>query len=42
MKYKKTGRGRIETAGDFSMTVNPYLWKRLKKNNKNYTYFLFI
>ena len=23
-KYKKTGNGRIETAGDFSVIVNPY------------------
>ena len=27
-EYKKTISGRIETAGDFSLMVNPYLWKR--------------
>ena len=28
-KYRKTGDGRIETAGDFSVIINPYIWKRL-------------
>ena len=26
---KKTGSGRIETAGNFSVIVDPYLWKLL-------------
>ena len=26
-KYKKTGSGRRETAVDFSVIVDPYLWK---------------
>ena len=29
-EYKKTGNGRIEMPGDFSVIVNPYLWKCLK------------
>ena len=29
-KEKKTGSGRMETAGDVSVMVEPYLWKRLK------------
>ena len=30
-KYKKTGIGRMEKAGDLSVKVDPYFWKRLKK-----------
>ena len=26
-KYKKTGSGRLETPGDFSVIVDPNLWK---------------
>ena len=33
MKYKKTGSGKIETAGDFSVIVDPYLWKLLKNDD---------
>ena len=29
-KYKKTEGGRIETARDFSVIVNPYLWTDLR------------
>ena len=32
-KYKKTGSGRIGTAGDFSVIVNPYLWKQVKNDD---------
>ena len=32
-KYMKTASGRIETAGDFSVIVDPYLWKRLKNDD---------
>ena len=29
-KFRKTGRGRIEMAGDFSVIVDLYIWKLLK------------
>jgi hypothetical protein len=29
-KFKKTGDGRIDKAGDFSVIVDPFIWKRLK------------
>ena len=29
-KYNKTGSGRIEKAGDFSVIVDPCLWKQLR------------
>ena len=29
-KYNKAGSGRIETAGDFYVIVNPYLWNYLR------------
>ena len=32
-KYKKIGIGRIKMAGDFSIIVDPYLWKRLKNDD---------
>ena len=32
-KYKKTESGRIETVGDFSVRVVPYLCKRLKNDD---------
>ena len=28
--WENTRSRRIETAGDFSVMVNPYLWKQLK------------
>ena len=31
--FMKTGSGGIETAGDFSVIVNPYLWKWLKNDD---------
>ena len=34
-KYKKTGSGRIEMAGDFAVIVNLYLWKLLKNDDGN-------
>ena len=34
-KYKKTGSGRIEMAGDFSAIVESYLWKRLKNDDND-------
>ena len=40
-KYKKTGSGRIETAGDFSLIVYPYLWKQLK-NNDGYLFMMLV
>ena len=27
LKYKKMGNGRIDMAGDFSIIVDPHLWK---------------
>ena len=30
-KYKKTKSGGIEVDGDFSVIVDPYLWKRFTK-----------
>ena len=34
-KYKRTGSGRmrVETAGDFSVIVDPYIGKRLKNDD---------
>ena len=32
-EYRKTENGRTDTAGDFSLIVAPYPWKRLKKND---------
>ena len=32
--YKKTGRGRMRTAGHFSVIVDPYVWKQLTKANE--------
>jgi hypothetical protein len=29
----KTGSERIEMAGDFSVMLDPYLWKRLKNDD---------
>ena len=34
-KYKKTGSERIETAGYFSVIVDPYLWKLLKNDDED-------
>ena len=31
-EIQKTGSGRIERAGDFSVIVNPNLWKGLKND----------
>ena len=35
-KYKKTGSEKIETVGDFSVIVNPYLWKLLKTDDNDF------
>ena len=35
-KYRKTGSGRIEMAGDFFIIVDPYLWKLLKNDNDDF------
>ena len=32
-------KGRIMMAGDFSVIVNPYLWKRLENDDDIFTYF---
>ena len=32
-KYKKAESGRIEIAGDFSVVIDPYLWKWLKNDD---------
>ena len=39
-KYKKTGCGRIKTAGDFSVIVDPCFWKLLNNDDDviNYVY----
>ena len=36
-KFKKTESNRIETAGDISVIVNPYLWKLFKNDDQNFT-----
>ena len=35
-KYKETGSGRVEIAGDFSVLVYPYLWERLKIDDESF------
>ena len=33
--YQKAGSGGIESAGNFSVTVDQYHWKRLKNDDDN-------
>ena len=37
-EIKKMGSGRIETAGDFSVIVYPYVWKLLKNDDEMSSY----
>lgn len=32
-KYKKTSSGRIDTAGDFFVIADAYIWERLKNDD---------